>query len=174
MSHAPADSSSSHAVIACRAAPASAHASVDTAAQHSTRTVGLSCAGENRTPPVRVTRTIRAGNRRSPDAVRGTSVATTVPAGSTGRNGLYDAARLQTYIIPTARDIPEFDVQFVEYPYTFAPPGAKGLGELPMDGLAPAIANAVEAATGRRIRTLPITPEAIFAALHPAQGAPAS
>jgi CO/xanthine dehydrogenase Mo-binding subunit len=92
----------------------------------------------------------------------------------TGRNGLYDAARLQTYIIPTARDIPEFDVQFVEYPYTFAPPGAKGLGELPMDGLAPAIANAVEAATGRRIRTLPITPEAIFAALHPAQGAPAS
>ena len=39
-----------------------------------------------------------------------------------------------------------------------------------MDGLAPAIANAVEAATGKRIRQIPITPEAIFAALHPAQG----
>ena len=90
----------------------------------------------------------------------------------TGKNGLYDAARLQTYIIPTALDIPVYDVKFIEYPYSFAPPGAKGLGELPMDGLAPALANAVEAATGRRIRQIPITPEAIFAALHPAQGGP--
>ena len=88
----------------------------------------------------------------------------------TGKNGLYDAARLQTYIIPTARDIPVYDVKFVEYPYSFAPPGAKGLGELPMDGLAPAIANAVEAALGQRIRALPITPESLFAALHPPQG----
>jgi CO/xanthine dehydrogenase Mo-binding subunit len=88
----------------------------------------------------------------------------------TGRNGLYDAARLQTYIIPTSLDIPAYDVKFVEYPCAFAPPGAKGLGELPMDGLAPAIANAVEAAVGQRIRTLPITPESIFAALHPAPG----
>jgi CO/xanthine dehydrogenase Mo-binding subunit len=88
----------------------------------------------------------------------------------TGKNGLYDAARLQTYIIPTALDTPVYDVKFVEYPYSFAPPGGKGLGELPMDGLAPAIANAVEAATGKRIRQIPITPEAIFEALHPAQG----
>lgn len=90
----------------------------------------------------------------------------------TGKNGLYDAARLQTYIIPTALDVPEYDVKFIEYPCSFAPPGAKGLGELPMDGLAPAIANAVEAAVGQRIRTLPITPESIFAAMHPAQGGP--
>ena len=88
----------------------------------------------------------------------------------TGKNGLYDAARLQTYIIPTALDIPEYDVKFVEYPYSFAPPGAKGLGELPMDGLAPAIANAVEAATGRRLRRIPITPEAIFEALQAGKG----
>jgi CO/xanthine dehydrogenase Mo-binding subunit len=88
----------------------------------------------------------------------------------TGKNGLYDAARLQTYIIPTALDTPVYDVKFVEYPYSFAPPGGKGLGELPMDGLAPAIANAVEAATGKRIRQIPITPEAIFEALHPPQG----
>jgi len=88
----------------------------------------------------------------------------------TGQNGLYDAARLQTYIIPTALDVPEFDVKFVEYPYSFAPPGGKGLGELPMDGLAPAIANAVEAATGRRLRRIPITPEAIFEALHAPRG----
>ena len=88
----------------------------------------------------------------------------------TGKNGLYDAARLQTYIIPTALDVPEYDVKFVEYPYSFAPPGAKGLGELPMDGLAPAIANAIEAAIGKRLRALPLTPESIFEALHPAQG----
>ena len=90
----------------------------------------------------------------------------------TGKDGLYDASRLQTYIIPTSLDIPDYDVKFVEYPYSFAPPGAKGLGELPMDGLAPAIANAVEAATGARIRSLPISPEAIFEALHSAQGDP--
>ncbi len=89
---------------------------------------------------------------------------------ATGKNGLYDASRLQTYIIPTALDVPEYDVKFVEYPYSYAPPGGKGLGELPMDGLAPAIANAVEAAVGKRLRTIPITPEALFEALHPAPG----
>ena len=61
-------------------------------------------------------------------------------------------------------------MKFVEYPYSFAPPGGKGLGELPMDGLAPAIANAVESAIGKRLRTIPITPEDLFAALHPPQG----
>jgi len=90
----------------------------------------------------------------------------------TGPNGLYDASRLQTYIIPTALDVPEYDVKFVEYPYSFAPPGGKGLGELPMDGLAPAIANAVESAIGRRIRSIPITAEAIYEALHSPPGGP--
>ncbi|NLB66436.1 MAG: xanthine dehydrogenase family protein [Lentisphaerae bacterium] len=90
---------------------------------------------------------------------------------ATGKDGLYDASRLQTYIIPTALDTPAYDIQFVEYPYSFAPPGGKGLGELPMDGLAPAIANAVEAAIGKRLRTIPITPESIFDALHDPSGA---
>jgi CO/xanthine dehydrogenase Mo-binding subunit len=83
------------------------------------------------------------------------------------KTGLFDASRLQTYIVPTALDTPKFDISFVEYPYSFAPPGAKGLGELPMDGLAPAIANALEAATGARLRTLPLTPESLFSSLHP-------
>jgi CO/xanthine dehydrogenase Mo-binding subunit len=78
--------------------------------------------------------------------------------------GLYDASRMQTYVVPTALDIPEFDISFVEYPYTYAPPGAKGVGEMPMDGLAPAIANAVKSALGVRLNTLPITPETLFAA----------
>jgi CO/xanthine dehydrogenase Mo-binding subunit len=78
--------------------------------------------------------------------------------------GLYDASRMQTYVVPTALDIPAFDISFVEYPYTYAPPGAKGVGEMPMDGLAPAIANAVKSALGVRLNTLPITPETLFAA----------
>lgn len=78
------------------------------------------------------------------------------------KDGLYDASRMQTYVVPTALDIPELDVQFIEYPYTHAAPGAKGVGEIPMDGLAPAICNAVYAAAGVRIHDLPITPEKLF------------
>ena len=80
------------------------------------------------------------------------------------KDGLYDANRMQTYIVPTMPDAPEIDVHFLEFPFQHAPPGAKGVGEIPMDGLAPAIANAVEAATGLRITRLPITPEALLAA----------
>ena len=82
-------------------------------------------------------------------------------------DGLCDASRLQTYIVPTALDVPVYDVSFVEYPYSFAPPGAKGLGELPMDGLAPAISNAIANAAGVRLRDLPLTPEALLPLLHP-------
>lgn len=80
------------------------------------------------------------------------------------RDGKYDADRMQTYVIPTTLDIPEMDLHFVEFPYEDAWPGAKGVGEIPMDGLAPAIANAVESATGVRLNELPITPEKLFAA----------
>ncbi|MDD3604146.1 MAG: molybdopterin-dependent oxidoreductase, partial [Kiritimatiellae bacterium] len=84
------------------------------------------------------------------------------------RNGKYDADRMQTYIVPTMPDIPEFDITFVEYPYEFSPPGAKGIGEMPMDGLAPAIANAIENATGLRCNRIPIMPEDLFT-LHRAK-----
>jgi len=82
------------------------------------------------------------------------------------KDGLYDASRMQTYVVPTALDIPEFDIHFVEYPYGHAAPGAKGVGEMPMDGLAPAIANAVVGALGIRINDLPITPEKLFNAIE--------
>lgn len=90
------------------------------------------------------------------------------------RDGLYDASRMQTYIVPTMLDAPEMIVEFIEYPYTHSAPGAKGVGEIPMDGLAPAIANAVEAATGIRLNELPITPEALLARLGNAQAEPAA
>ncbi|HMO49533.1 MAG TPA: xanthine dehydrogenase family protein molybdopterin-binding subunit [Kiritimatiellia bacterium] len=85
------------------------------------------------------------------------------------KDGLYDASRMQTYVVPTALDIPEFDLHFVEYPYSHTAPGAKGVGEVPMDGLAPAVANAVKSALGIRINTLPITPEKLFAAMTAAR-----
>ncbi|MFH1830896.1 MAG: xanthine dehydrogenase family protein molybdopterin-binding subunit [Pseudomonadota bacterium] len=76
--------------------------------------------------------------------------------------GRFLSDRLQTYIIPTAMDAPEMDTVIVEKAYEHGPMGAKGVGELPMDGGAPAIANAVANATGIRINELPITPEKLF------------
>jgi CO/xanthine dehydrogenase Mo-binding subunit len=55
---------------------------------------------------------------------------------------------MTNYIIPTAADIPPIRVYFEENPYAFGPGGAKGIGELPMDGAAPAILAAIENATG--------------------------
>ena len=78
------------------------------------------------------------------------------------RDGIYDANRMQTYVIPTTLDVPEMDLDFVEYPYEDAAPGAKGVGEIPMDGLAPAIANALKQATGVRLNTIPIMPEGLY------------
>ena len=81
------------------------------------------------------------------------------------RDGLFDADRMQTYVVPTSLDTPEFDIHFMEYPYPHAAPGAKGVGEIPMDGLAPAIANAIKAATGIRMNRIPITPESLWEAM---------
>jgi len=82
------------------------------------------------------------------------------------RNGRYTHNRMQTYVVPTTLDVPPMAIASIEVPYPFATPGAKGVGELPLDGLAPAIANAVAAATGIRVPSLPITPEKLLAALQ--------
>ena len=67
---------------------------------------------------------------------------------------------LNEYLIPTHADVPEIDITFVEEEdLEINPLGAKGIGELGVVGVAPAIANAVFHATGRRIRHLPIAPE---------------
>jgi CO/xanthine dehydrogenase Mo-binding subunit len=50
----------------------------------------------------------------------------------------------------------------VEIPYIHGPAGAKGIGELPMDGPAPAIFNAVAHATGVDVTRLPLTPERLM------------
>lgn len=74
--------------------------------------------------------------------------------------------RFTNYIIPTALDIPDMETILVEKPYPYGPYGAKGLGELPMDGGAPALVAAILNATGVLIREIPATPERILAALE--------
>jgi xanthine dehydrogenase YagR molybdenum-binding subunit len=72
---------------------------------------------------------------------------------------------LADYHVPVNADIPNIDVFFVNKkdPHT-NPMGSKGLGEIALIGMAPAIANAVFNATEKRIRALPITPDKLMEA----------
>lgn len=80
------------------------------------------------------------------------------------QNGLIRNARMTNYIIPTALDAPPFQTEIVEDPFPVGPGGAKGIGELPLDGGAPAIAAAIEHATGLSLADLPLTPEHLLEA----------
>ncbi|HEX3219821.1 MAG TPA: xanthine dehydrogenase family protein molybdopterin-binding subunit [Candidatus Limnocylindria bacterium] len=80
-------------------------------------------------------------------------------------DGRYQNDRLATYLIPTALDAPIIRSILVEKPYSGAPHGAKGVGELPMDVGAPAVVAAIHDATGVWIHDLPATPERILAAM---------
>jgi CO/xanthine dehydrogenase Mo-binding subunit len=80
-------------------------------------------------------------------------------------NGRYLNDRLATYLIPTAIDAPRITAILVEDPFSGAPHGAKGLGELPMDAGAPAVVAAIADATGVWVTDLPATPERILAAM---------
>jgi xanthine dehydrogenase YagR molybdenum-binding subunit len=64
---------------------------------------------------------------------------------------------LSDYLIPVNADVPDMEVLFVGEPDRFNPIGVKGIGEIGLVGIAAAIANAVFHATGRRVRSLPIT-----------------
>src|SRR6185369_12680680 len=64
------------------------------------------------------------------------------------RDGRMANAQMTNYIMPTSMDLPPIRVYFEERPYAYGPGGAKGIGELPMDGVAPAIANAISYAMG--------------------------
>lgn len=79
------------------------------------------------------------------------------------RDGHMANAQLTNYIVPTTMDAPRIDVVILENAYRHGPFGAKGVGELPFDGAAPAIANAVRH-LGFDVRALPLTPERVMAA----------
>ena len=78
------------------------------------------------------------------------------------QDGAMANAQLTNYLIPTSDDLPPIRVAFVENPYPLGAQGAKGLGELPMDGPAAAILNAVAAATGADPCAIPLTPERLM------------
>jgi CO/xanthine dehydrogenase Mo-binding subunit len=75
--------------------------------------------------------------------------------------------QMTNYIMPTAADLPPIRVFFEELGNVHGAHGAKGIGELPMDGPAPAILNAVEDAIGVRFHSIPVLPEDLFEALQP-------
>ena len=78
------------------------------------------------------------------------------------REGRMANSQMTNYIMPTSMDLPDIRVYFEEVPYAHGPSGAKGIGELPMDGPAPAIFNAVAHATGADVTRLPLTPERLM------------
>ena len=82
------------------------------------------------------------------------------------REGRMSNAQMTNYIMPTSLDLPPIRVFFEETPYAHGPGGAKGIGELPMDGPAPAIFNAVANATGIDVTHLPLTPERLMARME--------
>ena len=69
---------------------------------------------------------------------------------------------LTNYTIPTTLDTPEMDIVMLENHYDGGPFGAKGLGELPIDGPAPAVVNAIRH-LGLDLREIPAIPETLFA-----------
>ena len=79
------------------------------------------------------------------------------------RNGGMSNASLTNYTIPTTLDTPEMDIVILENPYEDGPFGAKGLGELPIDGPAPAVINAIRH-LAIDVREIPATPEIILSA----------
>lgn len=82
------------------------------------------------------------------------------------REGRMVNGQMTNYIMPTSMDVPPIRVFFEELPYARGPAGAKGIGELPLDGTAPAIANAIAHATGADVRQIPVTPENLMGMLE--------
>ena len=73
---------------------------------------------------------------------------------------------LMDYKVPTTREVPyELHARIVEHPEPKGPYGAKGVGEIGIVAVPAAIANAIAAATGARLRQLPMTPERVLRAL---------
>jgi CO/xanthine dehydrogenase Mo-binding subunit len=87
------------------------------------------------------------------------------------KNGRMANNQMTNYIVPTALDLPRIRVGFLENPHPMGPGGAKGLGELPMDGPAPALLNALQNALGNVcLDEVPMTPERLLDRMEVARG----
>ena len=91
------------------------------------------------------------------------------------KEGRMQNAQMTNYIMPTSLDVPDIYVEFDDRatrlgtPVAHGPRGAKGIGELPLDGSAPAVASAVQHATGVLCGSVPMTPEDLMQALEAAR-----
>jgi len=81
------------------------------------------------------------------------------------QNGRMQNGQMTNYIMPTSADLPAIRVYFEELGNLHGAFGAKGIGELPMDGPAPAIVNAIQDALGVGFDSIPLLPEDIFEAV---------
>jgi len=86
--------------------------------------------------------------------------------GTTYRDGRQVNPHLLDYKLLTAADAPSIRIEYVETKGASGPRGSKGVGEPPIITAAGAVANAIHAATGARVRRLPMTPPRIWAALN--------
>jgi CO/xanthine dehydrogenase Mo-binding subunit len=82
------------------------------------------------------------------------------------QNGRMQNGQMTNYIMPTSADLPPIRVYFEELGNVHGAFGAKGIGELPMDGPAPALVNAIADALGVGFDSIPLLPEDIFAGLN--------
>jgi CO/xanthine dehydrogenase Mo-binding subunit len=82
------------------------------------------------------------------------------------QNGHMANNQMTNYIMPTAEDVPPIHIYFEEVPFRHGGCGAKGIGELPHDGPAPAILNAIRDATGVSFSAIPLMPEEMLERLE--------
>ncbi|MCX5786637.1 MAG: xanthine dehydrogenase family protein molybdopterin-binding subunit [Elusimicrobia bacterium] len=78
------------------------------------------------------------------------------------KNGIMVNPNFTDYVLATTADKPEYDITFLEKPYAGGPYKAKGMGEVPLIGVAPAVANAIANACGARVRSVPLLPEKVW------------
>jgi len=82
------------------------------------------------------------------------------------KNGKMSNFTYHDYLIPTAMDLPNLRTIIVEHPNCLGPYGARGIGEPPIVGAAPAIRNAVLDATGIYMNQIPLTPVRVMDAIR--------
>ena len=82
------------------------------------------------------------------------------------QHGALLTTNLSDYRIYSAPDMPQMETYIVETSDPYGPFGAKAIAEIPIDGMAPAVANAVADALGIRVRQIPLTPERVLRAIR--------
>ena len=85
--------------------------------------------------------------------------------GSVYENGKQLNPDFLDYKLPTSADVPSIKIAFVERPAAAGPNGGKGAGEPPVVPGTGAVGNAIAAASGARVRQLPMTPERVWRTL---------